>query len=393
MAFELDAEYLELQSEARAVAERVEPFAAEADAMSTLHPGIMNALGESKLWELLVPAAYGGRHEQLDPLAVAVVREVLMATSAQLDSIWALQGIGSFAIAKGGTERQRQEWLPRVATGECLAALGLTEPEAGSDLKGITTELVADGDGFRLRGAKAFISNAGVAAFYTVLARHDGGHSMVLVRADADGVRVTPTPELIAPHVLGDVEFDDVRLGADALLGTAGRGFDLVMATLSVFRVSVAGASLGLGQAALEAATVHAASREQFGRPMARLGAIAEMLADSWAELEAARLLTYRAGSLAREDPAGSLHHSSMAKLVASETAGRIADRAVQISGRWGLVRDSKVERLFRQARPMRIYEGGSQVLRLGIARALVEEVTAAQALAGGDRAPAQELG
>jgi acyl-CoA dehydrogenase len=307
-----------------------------------------------------------------------------MGTSSHLDSLFALQGIGSFAITKGGTEAQREAWLPRVASGEYLAALGLTEPEAGSDLKGITTELVPDGDGFRLRGAKAFISNAGAAHFYTVLARDGEGHSMVIVPADAEGLTITQTPELIAPHVLGDLTFDDVRVESDAIVGARGQGFDLVLATLSVFRVSVAGASLGLGQAALDEATRHAAGRVQFGRPMARLGAIAEMLADSWAELEAARLLTYRAGSLAREDPAGSLHYSSMAKLVASETAGRIADRAVQISGRWGLVRDAKIERLYRQARPMRIYEGGSQVLRLGIARALVEQVTAAQALVEG---------
>ena len=375
MSFALEAAYGELQEEARAVARVVEPFAAEADAMSTLHPGVMAALSESRLWELLVPAAHGGRFETLDPLAVAVVREVLMATSSHLDSLFALQGIGSFAVTKGGSDAQRAEWLPKVATGETLAALGLTEPEAGSDLKAITTELVADGDGLRLNGAKAYISNAGAAAFYTVLARDGEGHSMVVVPAGAEGLSVTPTPELIAPHILGDLTFDGVRVAPEDVLGERGHGFALVMATLSVFRVSVAGASLGLGQAALEEAARHAATRTQFGRPMARLGAIAEMLGDSWAELEAARLLTYRAGELARADPAGTLHHSSMAKLVASETAGRIADRAVQIMGRWGLERDAKVERLYRQARPMRIYEGGSQVLRLGIAKALVDEV------------------
>jgi acyl-CoA dehydrogenase len=209
-----------------------------------------------------------------------------------------------------------------------------------------------------------------------VLARDGGGYTMVLVPADSEGLSITPSPEVIAPHVLGDLAFSDVYVPAAFRLGEPGRGFDLVLATLSVFRVSVAGASLGVGQAALAEATRHAAAREQFGRPMARLGAIAEMLADSWAELEAARLLTYRAGTLAREDPLGSLEYCSMAKLVASETAGRIVDRSVQIMGRWGLIRDSKIERLYRQARPMRIYEGGSQVLKLGIARELVRELT-----------------
>jgi len=178
-----------------------------------------------------------------------------------------------------------------------------------------------------------------------------------------------------APHVLGDVHFDNVRLAADARLGQAGQGMDLVLATLGVFRVSVAGAAVGLAQAALEEAVRHTRTREQFGRPLARLGAVAQMLADSWTEIEMARLLTYRAASLAKENPAASLHHSSMAKLAASEMASRVVDRCVQMMGRFGLIRDSKIERLYRQARPMRIYEGASEVLRLGIARQLTEEV------------------
>ena len=383
MPFHLEESYEALKDEARIVAAEVEPFAAEADELSTVHPGVRAALERSRLWEVVVPAAHGGRFERVDPLAVAVVREVLMGTSAHLDSLFALQGVGSYAITAGGSDAQRAHWLPSVVTGRALAALGLTEPVAGSDLKSITTEIVDDGaGGLLLRGEKAFISNAGAASFYTVLARDGDGYSMVLVEADAPGLRVTPSPTVIAPHVLGDLVFDDVALPADARLGEPGRGFDLVLSTLAVFRVSVAGASVGLAQAALEEATRHAAGREQFGRPMARLGAIAEMLADSWAELEAARLLTYAAAEQAREDPLGALERCSMAKLVASETAGRVVDRAVQIMGRWGLIRDSKIERLYRQARPMRIYEGGSQVLKLGIARALVADQARADAAA-----------
>jgi acyl-CoA dehydrogenase len=375
--FELEPRYRELQDEARALADAMEPFAVEADAMSTVHAGMREALASSKLWELVVPGSHGGRFDDVDPLAVAVVREVLMATSSHLDSLFALQGIGSYAITSGGTNEQRDTWLPRVLTGEALAALGLTEPEAGSDLKSVRTELISSGDGLILRGAKSFISNGGAAAFYAVLARHGDGHTMVLVRAESPGLVIQSTPELIAPHVLGELEFRDVAVPLDAVLGEPGRGFDLVLATLSVFRVSVAGASLGLARAALEEAARHAATRQQFGRPLARLGAVADMLGASWAELEAARLLTYRAGAMARSDPGASLHHSSMAKLVATETAGRIVDRAVQIMGRWGLIRDAKIERLYRQARAMRIYEGASEVLRLGIARALVDSVGA----------------
>jgi len=375
MNFELDASYLEIQQQARDFARAIEPIAAEADEMSEIHPGVLAAFRESGLSDLMVPEEYGGRSERLDPLAICVVREVLMATSAHADSMFALQGIGSYAITVAGSPDQRSSWLPKVATAEALPALALTEPDAGSDLKSITTELVPVSDGLLLRGTKSFISNAGAAAFYVVFTREESGYSMVLVPADATGVSVTPTPELIAPHVLGDVHFDDVLLPASARLGNQGQGLDLVLATLGVFRVSVAGAAVGLARAALEEAVRHTRKRVQFGRPLARLGPVAQMLADCWTEVEMTRLLTYRAACLAVDDPAASLNHSSMAKLAASEAASRVVDRCVQMMGRYVLVRNSKIERLYRQARPMRIYEGASEVLRLGIARQLTEEV------------------
>ena len=375
MNFELDKQSLEIQQQARELAASIENIAVEADESNDLHPGILNALRASQLSELMVPAEFGGRSERLDPLAICIVREALMATSSHLDSLFALQGIGSYAITVGGSPEQRSAWLPKVAKAEALAALALSEPDAGSDLKAVSTELTVNGDGLLLSGSKSFISNAGSAAFYVVFAKEKSGLSMVLVPADADGVSVTPTPELIAPHVLGDVQFDDVALPTDARLGEAGAGLDLVLATLGVFRVSVAGAAVGLAQAALDEAVRHTQTREQFGRPLARLGPVAQMLADCWTEIEMARLLTYRAATLARTDPAATLQHSSMAKLAASEMASRVVDRCVQMMGRFGLIRNSKIERLYRQARPMRIYEGSSEVLRLGIARQLTEEV------------------
>lgn len=375
MNFALDAQSLEIQRQARELAASVEAVAVEADESNDIHPTVLSALQASRLSELMVPAEFGGRAEHLDPLAICLVREALMATSSHLDSLFALQGIGSYAITVGGSPEQRTAWLPRVATAEALAALALSEQDAGSDLKAVSTELVAKGDGLLLRGSKSFISNAGSAAFYVVFAKEASGLSMVLVPADAAGVSVTPTPELIAPHVLGDVHFDDVMLGADARLGKSGAGMDLVLATLGVFRVSVAGAAVGLAQAALNEAVRHTRTRTQFGRPLARLGPVAQMLADCWTDIEMARLLTYRAATLARDDPAATLHHSSMAKLAASEMASRVVDRCVQMMGRFGLIRNSKIERLYRQARPMRIYEGSSEVLRLGIAQKLTEEV------------------
>ena len=373
--FELGARYREIQQEAQAFAQVIEPMAAEADEQSVVHSGVLGALKKSTLMELMVPREYGGRFERLDPLAICVVREVLMGTSSHADSLFALQGIGSYAITAAGNAAQRSEWLPRVAKGDALAALALTEPEAGSDLKSIRTALEPDDGGFRLNGTKSFISNAGAAAYYLVFAREGADFSMVLVPAGAEGVSVTPSPELIAPHVLGEVRFDDVSLPATARLGDSGRGLSMVLATLGVFRVSVAGAAVGLAQAALEEAVRHTRTRVQFGRPLARLGPVAQMLGDSWTELEMARLLTYRAASMAIDDPEASLHFSSMAKLASSEMASRVVDRCVQMMGRFGLVRGSKIERLYRQARPMRIYEGASEILRLGIARQLTEEI------------------
>lgn len=375
MNFELDPQYVAIQDQARKLARSIEPLAAEADEMSRVHPGVLAALQKSGLCGLMVPSEYGGQSERPDPLAICLVREVLMATSAHADSLFALQGIGSYAISLAGSPEQRQQWLPRVATAESLAALALTEGNAGSDLKNITTRVAHKDGGLLVRGSKSFISNGGAAAFYLVLCKEDDGLSMVLVPANAPGLSVTPSPEIIAPHVLGEIHFDDVVLPAGARLGTRGKGLDLVLATLGVFRVSVAGAAVGLAQAALEEAVRHTRTRVQFGRPLARLGAVAQMLADSWTEIEMARLLTYRAAAAAVRDSAAAVPQSSMAKLGATEMACRVVDRCVQVMGRFGLVRNSRIERLYRQARPMRIYEGASEVLRLGIARQLTEEI------------------
>ena len=375
MTFELDARYGELLEEARQVAAKVEPFAHEADDSSVIHEPTLAVLQSSSLSQLVVPAAFGGRFEQVDPLAVCLARQAIMKVSSHLDSLFALQGIGSYAISVAGTEDQKAEWLPKVAGAETLAALALTEPIAGSDLKSVTTTLDPAGDSLVLSGKKSFISNAGAAGFYTTLAREGDGYSLVLVPADTPGVSVTPSPEIIAPHVLGEVEFENVELPPAARLGEAGTGFRHVLATLAVFRISVAGAAVGLMEGAIEEAVRHTRHREQFGRPLIKLGPVATLLADAKADLESTRLLTYQTAERAIEDPAATLDRSSLAKLAATEAASRVVDRCVQVMGRWGLVRGSKIEKYYRQARPMRIYEGASEVLRLGIAAGMAREV------------------
>ncbi len=374
MNFNLDEKYLTIQKRALELAREIEPMAVEADASSVVHQGVLKALQASGLCQLMVPAEYGGIYDTIDPLAICVVREAMMATSSHLDSLFALQGIGSYAITVAGSAEQRAEWLPKVAATEALGALALTEDNSGSDLKSVATEVCETADGLVLNGSKAYISNAGAAAYYIVFAKEDNGFSTVLVPADVDGVSTRQTTELIAPHVLGDVFFENVRLPHTARLGVAGDGLQNALATLGVFRVSVAGAAVGLAQAALDEAVRHTSTRVQFGRPLAKLGPVAQMLADSWTEIEMARLITYRAASMACADPSSTLHHSSMAKLAASEMASKVVDRCVQMMGRYGLEHQSKIERLYRQARPMRIYEGSSEVLRLGIAKQLVLE-------------------
>ncbi|MGB6057140.1 MAG: acyl-CoA dehydrogenase family protein [Microthrixaceae bacterium] len=364
-----------LTDPAGALTKRLAPISVEADNSNVLHPGVVDLVRSSGLMALMVPEEYGGNSLSLDPVSISVVREALMGECSHADSLFALQGIGSYAITRGGTDAQRKEWLPRVASGEVLAGLGLTEPVAGSDLKGITTTLTERGDELVINGHKSFISNAGAAGFYTTLVKEEAGLSLVLIPGDADGLSTSPAPELIAPHVLGDVILDNVVLSASARLGEPGKGLDLVLSTLAMFRISVAAASVGLAQTALNEATRHARTREQFGRPLNRLGPVAALLADSWADLESTRLLTYRAAELAKDDPLAHLDHSSLAKLAATEACCRIVDRCVQVMGRWGIIRDSRIERCYRQARPMRIYEGASEVLRLGISRKLSQEV------------------
>jgi acyl-CoA dehydrogenase len=381
--FTLAPDDVAVQAEARALGAAVASFAAEADECSVIHEPTREALRASGLAEIMVPAAYGGRRQKVDPFLVCLVREALLPASCHLDSLFALQGIGSYAITLAASDEQRAQWLPRVARLESLAAMALTEDGAGSDLKGVTTTVIDKGDRLVLNGRKTFISNAGFSDFFLVLAKETGplgeeGLTLVLVPADAPGVTVTPGAEIMAPHVLGDIDFSDVEVAPDARLGEPGGAMKLVLGTLTVFRASVAGAAVGLAQAALDIAAAHAVSREQFGRPLLKHGPVAQLLADSWTEVEMTRLLTYRAADAARREDNTALTQCSMAKVAATEAAGRVVDRCVQVMGRWGVVRNSPIERYYRQARPMRLYEGASEVLKLGLARDVCAPFSAA---------------
>jgi acyl-CoA dehydrogenase len=371
MSFELPDRHRELLDRAREVADKVRWRATEADAAVDVDPVMRDVLRESGLAGLTVPAAHGGLDDRVDSLAVTVVREAFGGVSAHLDSLFAMQGIGTYGLALAASERIQREWLPRVVALEAIAALGLTEPDVGSDLKAITTTVVERDGELVLNGHKSFITNASAAAFVVVLAKEDDGYSLVFVPTDTPGVRIEPGPDLIAPHIIGDVVLEDVRVPLDCRVGEPGQAFPLVLQTLATFRVSVAGSAVGLAQAALDEAVAHTTSREQFGSTLARLGPMPQMLGTCWMELEQARLMTYAAATRAAADPMGALHWSSMAKVAATETAGRVADRCVQMMGRFGVVTGSTIERLYRNARPMRIYEGGNEVLLGQLAKTL----------------------
>jgi acyl-CoA dehydrogenase len=371
--FDLSDEHRQIQAVARKLAADVADLAAEADESRVLHKAMADALAASGLTRHVVPKSFGGASETLDPLAIALVREALMYCSAHLDSLFGVQGIGSYTLTVGGSDELREQWLPRVVAVEAIASIALTEPGVGSDLRAITTTLEPVAGGLRLRGRKSFITNAGEASFYCVLAKEGEGYSMVFVPADTPGLTTSQGDDLIAPHILGDLHFDDVVVPESHRLGVPGKAFNLMLQALAVFRVSVAGSATGLAQAALDEALAHAKTREQFGQPLLALGAVSQSLAASWVDVESARSMTYRAAALARRDPFGSLDLSSLAKVSATEAAARVVDRSVQTMGRFGLVRGSKIERLYRNARPLRVYEGATEVLLDSLARKLAK--------------------
>lgn len=372
--FQLPQKYLDLQEEAHSLAASCADIAARADEADRFDPDVRARLAKSGLTAVVVDAEYGGRFEHVDSLAVTVVREALAAECAHLDSMFAMQGIGSFAVSKGGSDAVRKQWLPKVAALEAIGALGLTEPDVGSDLKAITTAVVEQDGELVVNGHKSFITNAGDADFYSILAKEGDAFSLVFVPADTPGVTISSPHQIIAPHVLGDVVLDNVRVPLDHRLGEPGKGFKLMLSTLATFRVSVAGAAVGLAQAALEEALKHATNRVQFGVPLAQLGPVPSKLAESWVEIEMARAMTYKAAAAAAGDPLAALHLSSIAKVGATEMAARVTDRCVQVMGRFGLVRGSKIERLYREARPMRIYEGSTEVIYDSLAKKLVRD-------------------
>jgi len=323
----------------------------------------------------LLASAVPAPHGSMDLRSLVVVREGLAYFSGLADSAFAMQGLGSFPVVRAGSEVQKGRWLPAIVSGEMLAAFAVTEPEAGSDMASVRTRAEKDGGLWRLEGVKTFISNAGIAGLYTVLARSSEGEghkglSFFLVDAEAPGIVVRPL-EAMAPHPLGEVRFDGTPA---VLLGEEGGGYATALATLEYFRPSVGAAACGLAWRALDEAIRWSLARRQFGRSLSQFQATKMALADMHVDLEAARLLVRKAAWLKDSTGAAIVKEGAAAKLFATEAAHRVVDRSVQIHGGNGVMRGSTVERLYREVRALRIYEGTSEIQKLVIARELMKE-------------------
>jgi acyl-CoA dehydrogenase len=292
--------------------------------------------------------------------------------------VFAVQGLGSYPIVLAGSDRLNREYVAEAARGTAVAAFALTEPEAGSDPAGIQTEARRDGDDYVISGTKTYISNAGLASFYVVFARTGPGAgskglSALVVDAAASGFQVERQIDLLAPHPIGQLRFDECRVPADRRLGAEGDGLKIALSTLDLFRSSVGAAACGISARALQEAVTYASRRRQFGSALSEFQATRIALADMATELDAARLLVYRAAWTKDGGAARVTRESSMAKLFATEAAQRIVDRAVQIHGGLGVTRGAVVERLYREVRALRIYEGTSEIQRLVIAEQVLK--------------------
>jgi acyl-CoA dehydrogenase len=330
-------------------------------------------LARAELFRALVPSEFGGVAPGVEALGLCAIREELGAASGLADSIFAVQGLGSHPVLLGGSAEQRQTFLPLAARGERIFGFALTEPEAGSDAAALQTVARRDGDDYLLEGTKRFISNAGLAHHYTVFARTSEGSkgiSAFLVDADTPGLEVGPQLPVIAPHPIAEVRFAGCRVPSSRRLGAEGEGLKLALATLDLFRSTVGAAALGMARRAQAEALAYTARRKQFGAPLAELQGVQFLLAESAVELDAARLLVHHAAHV-KDGGARVTYEAAVAKLFATEAAQRIIDRALQLHGGNGVLEGFAVERLYREVRALRIYEGASEVQKLVIAREL----------------------
>ena len=372
----------------RALAEKLELWA-EANLTGVDHRDtdaacrdLVVRLGEGGFLALTAP---GEGNEKLDVRSLALCRETLARHDGLADFAFAMQGLGAGPISLFGSEAQRAAWLPKTRAGQAIAAFALTEPASGSDVANISTTARRDGDVYVLDGEKTWISNGGIADFYVVFARTGEapgarGLSAFIIEGGNPGLQVAERLEVIAPHPLARLRFDNCRVPAEAMVGKPGEGFKVAMATLDVFRTTVGAAALGFARRALAETVKRAATRQLFGAPLADMQMVQGHLADMALEIDAAALLVYRAAWTKDQGTARVSREAAMAKLYATEAAQRVIDAAVQLHGGDGVRAGHPVERLYREIRALRIYEGASDVQKVIIARAVMSETSGAVA-------------
>jgi alkylation response protein AidB-like acyl-CoA dehydrogenase len=361
VAFAADADAF-ARTELRPRAEPASDDAARAEARE-----ILGLLGRG--WLAPIPAR--------DLRKIALAREAIAAASPLADAVYALQALGAMPIVLAGSGGNAH-WVEKAVAGRAMGAFAMTEDEAGSDVASMRTTATRDGAEWVLDGEKAFISNAGIADFYTVFAQSEPrkgskGIACFVVPADAPGLAFAGAQVLSSPHPLGRIRFDGCRVSAETCLAGPGDGFKLGLATLDLLRATVGAAACGMAARALEEATSHARDRRQFGEPLTGFQIVREKLARMATDLAAARLLVYRAAWVKDRGAARVTLESAMAKSFATEAAQRIVDEAVQILGGRGVLADHPVDRLYRSVRALRIYEGTTEIQRLVIAGQLLK--------------------
>ncbi|HUF47533.1 MAG TPA: acyl-CoA dehydrogenase family protein [Vicinamibacterales bacterium] len=329
-------------------------------------------LGQAGWLKYTVPRAWGGVHAALDVRSICLMRETLGYASGLAEFAFAMQGLGSGPVSLFGSDALKARYLPAVAAGTHIAAFAISEADAGSDLAAMQTTARRDGAAIVISGTKTWISNAGIAAHYVVFCRwpEGGEKSFVAVMVDAEtpGLTVGPMIDVIAPHPLGTLTFSDCRVPAEQIVGEPGKGLRVALGTLDVFRTTVGAAALGFARRALDEAVRHVRHRTAFGKPLADFQMTQASIADMATAIDASALLVYRSAWARDQGSARVTREAAMAKLVATESAQQVIDRAVQLLGARGVVSGEPVERLYREIRALRIYEGTSEIQKIVIA-------------------------
>lgn len=372
----------------RHLAAELEAWAGEELGDEHLHDEDVNAacrdlvrrLGAGGWLEHAAPDRGGGADagRKLDVRSLCLIRETLARHDPLADFAFAMQGLGAGSITLFGSARQRELWLPRVAAGEAISAFAISEAEAGSDVTAMTTVARSDGNGWIIDGEKTWISNAGIADFYTVFCRTPElgakGFGAFVVEAENPGLRISARIETLSPHPLGTLAFEECRVSGEALIGEAGAGLGVALGTLDVFRPTVGAAALGMARRALDEALAWTGERQVFGKPLAEHQLTQARLGEMATAIDASALLVYRAAWAKDAGAERITREAAMAKLFATEAAQRVIDGALQLFGGRGVVAGHPVERLYREIRALRIYEGTSEIQKLIIARQLLRE-------------------